>query len=452
MKKMKYILPLLMALCYTGLFAQSHDYDSFFYSPKADEDMKVLEPGDNFSRRGIQYGLELSPMLIYQESDDYRLFSSLVNARLWAKTYLWNNSFLYVRVKNSFLGVISAADAYSSVDSDNLFDLDLAYLDTRSSAGAVKFAMGRRYFSVGTGLVLDDRGDGAEFSLSGGMFSLNLMGMYTGLLLKDNNPYGFSDRDTADGARRVFTGGTASFYYGNQELYLLGIAEIDLSEQDDTQKTKYDAQYYGLGVNGVFLEDVAYYAEFIYETGKGYAPGNQQTDISAYAFNSGIDWYIPVSLKPVLMLQYAFGSGDENRSNYTTSNMQGTDTEDSGFIYFGSFNGGYALRPVLGNMHVIRAGASFAPLAGATSARLQKMSLMAKYSCYIKDVTTSGVNEGDGGEDAAFLGQGIDASLRWEIYCDLSFYINYGVFFPGSAYTSDTGETQFAMAGINLSF
>jgi len=80
------------------------------------------------------------------------------------------------------------------------------------------------------------------------------------------------------------------------------------------------------------------------------------------------------------------------------------------------------------------------------------MSLMAKYSYYMKDVTTAGVNEGDGGLDEAFLGQGVDASLRWEIYYDLSFYINYGVFFPGSAYDSGTGETQFAMAGINLSY
>jgi hypothetical protein len=187
--------------------------------------------------------------------------------------------------------------------------------------------------------------------------------------------------------------------------------------------------------------------------GKGYAPGNQQTDISAFAINSGIDWYIPAALNPVLMLQYAFGSGDENRSNYTTSNMQGVDTEDGGFMYFGTFNAGYALKPVLGNMHLISAGASCAPFAGSSSARLKKMSIMAKYIYYMRDITTAGVKAGEGNDsDNAFLGQGIDASLRWEIYYDLSFYINYGVFFPGDAYASDIGETQFAMAGFNLSF
>ncbi|HPS57888.1 MAG TPA: alginate export family protein [Spirochaetota bacterium] len=452
MKKFNIILPVIIALFSVNLYAQSQTYDSFFYSPRVDEDMKVVDAGNSFSRKGIQYGLDINPSMIYQEADDYRLFSYLINARLWAKTYLWSDSFLYVRVKDSYLGVISAADAYSSVESDNLFDLDLAYLDARSSAGAVKFAMGRKYFTMGTGLVLDGRGDGAELSYNGSIFSMDLLGMYTGLLLKDNNPYGFSDRDTADGAKRVFAGGKASIYYENQEFYLLGLAEIDLSDQDDTQKTKYDAQYYGAGLNGVFLEGFAYYAEFVYEMGKGYATGNKETDIKAFAINSGLDWYLPVALNPVLMLQYAFATGDENRSNYTTSNMQGSDTEDSGFMYFGTFNGGYALKPVLGNMHVISAGASCAPFAGSSSARLKKMSLMAKYSYYMKDVTTAGVNEGDGGLDEAFLGQGVDASLRWEIYYDLSFYINYGVFFPGSAYDSGTGETQFAMAGINLSY
>ncbi len=451
MKIFKIILPVLIALLSVNLYAQTHTYDSFFYSPKADEDFKVVDKGDSFSNKGIQYGVDLNPSMIYQEADDYRLFTYLVNARIWAKTYLWSDSFLYVRVKDSYLGVISAADSYSSVESDNLVDLDLAYIDTRSSAGAVTFAMGRKYYSMGTGLVLDGRGDGAEFSANGALYSFRLLGMYTGLLLKDNNPYGFSDRDTADGAKRVFAGGTASFYYLNQEFYLLGLAEVDLSDQDQTQKTEYNAQYYGAGAAGVFMENFSYYAEFIYQTGSGYA-GNEKTDISAFAVNSGLDWFIPVALNPVVMLQYAFGSGDENRSNYTTSNMQGTDTEDSGFIYFGTFNAGYALKPRLGNMHVISAGASCAPFADSSSARLKRMSLMAKYTYYMKDVTSAGVNEGDGGLDKAFLGQGLDASLRWEIYYDLSFYVNYGVFFPGSAYDSGTGETQFAMAGVNLSF
>jgi hypothetical protein len=455
MKFFKIILFLFIALFSFNLYAQSHTYDSFFYGSEADDDMKVMDAGDSFANKGIQYGLDLNPSIIYQEADDYRLFTCLVNARVWAKSYLWSDSFLYVRVKDSFLGVISAADSYSSVESDNLIDLDLAYIDTRSSAGAVTFAMGRKYFSMGTGLVLDDRGDGAEFSVNGSLYSLRLLGMYTGLLLKDNNPYGFSDRDTADGAKRVFAGGTASFHYLNHEFYLLGLVEVDLSEQDKAQRTKYNAQYYGAGATGVFKENFSYYAEFIYQMGSGYDAANEKTSISAFAVNSGLDWFIPVALNPVIMLQYAFGSGDEKRSNYATSNLQGVDADDSGFIYFGSFNGGYAFRPRLGNMHVISAGASCVPFANSSSARLKKMSLMAKYIYYMKDVTSAGVtgvNESGGGLDEAFLGQGIDAALRWEIYYDLSFYINYGVFFPGSAYSSDTGETQFAMAGVNLSF
>lgn len=453
MKKLKFIIFLIIVLSGVSIYAQSHTYDSFFYSPKADADMKVVPAGDSFSRKGIQYGLDLSPSLIYQEADDYRLFSYMVNTKLWAKTYLWTDSFFYVSLKDSYLGVITAEDSYSSVESDNLFDLDQAYIDARTSEGEVTIAAGRRYFTIGTGLVLDGRGDGAELSINGAFFSINALGMYTGLLLKDNNPYGISDRDTADGAKRVFTGGTVSLYYMNQELYALGLMEIDRSEQDDAQKTKYNANYYGAGLRGVVLEGVDYYAEYIYQTGKGYATGNVETDIKAYAINSGLDWYIPVALKPVLMLQYAFGSGDENRSNYTTSNMQAADTEDNGFVYFGSFNGGFAFKPVLGNMHVIRGGASFSPLSGSSSARLKKMSLMAKYSYYMKDVKTAPVNDGsDGTLEKTALGQGIDASLRWEIYKDLSCYINYGVFFPGSAYASGTGETQFAMAGVNLSF
>lgn len=455
MKKILLLLSVLIGLAAVQASAQSRDYDSFFYNPGADEEMKVAEIHDTFSRKGIQYGLVLNPVFMFEDGDDYSLSSYVVNARLWGKAFLWSDTFLFVRLKDSYMGVISGDGAYSELESDNVFDLDLAFLNMRSSTGSVNFSAGRKFYNIGTGLVLNGRGDGAELTINNSLFSFNILGMYTGLLFRDNNPYGLSERDYSDGAKRVFAGCEASIFFSNQAFYFFGLAQVDLSEQEQGTETRYDSQYYGAGLEGVFLAGVAYYAEFIYETGRSYVVDTpaRQTDITAYAVNSGLDWYLPVMLKPVIMLQYAFGSGDEGRTNYAASNRQSGDNEDNSFMYFGTFSGGFAFKPILGNMHVVRGGFSFVPFAGFSSPRLNRMSMMLKYACYIKDVASGSVNRGVGGnEDSSFLGQGIDASLRWQLYHDLSLYVNYGIFLPGAAFASGAGNTNFAMAGVNLSF
>ncbi len=454
MNKIKTVLMAFILLAAVNLSAAGQDYEGFFYSPDSDEDMKVVQADKSFSRKGIQYGLTLSPVYIYDNADQYSLSTYLLNSKLWARAYLWNNCSVYARVKDSYLGIISADGIYEDIESDNVFDLDLGFITMSTDSGDLEFSAGRRFFSLGTGLALDGRGDGAEFIFNSSIFSVKLLGMYTGLMMKDNNPYGLSDKDLADGAKRVFGGAEASLFFYNQKFYIFGLAQYDFSDEDSAQKTRYDSQYFGSGISGVFAGSLAYYGEFIYETGKSYldTPANEQADVRAYAVNSGLDWYIPVLLKPVLMLQYAFGSGDDDRDTYVRSNRsESGGGSDSGFIYFGTFSGGYAFRPQLGNMHVFRGGFALAPFSWAESRRLTKMTLMAKYACYMKDKNDSGVTSGDAMVAESFIGQGIDVSLRWQMFYDLSMYVNYGLFLPGDAYDSSVGSEQFAMAGINLS-
>jgi len=445
--KLKYILIILIIAISSALFAQS-DEDRFFYKSDADTDLKLITPESGFSKKGIQYGAILSPIYLYEDNDGGKLGSYILNSSLWAKANLWSNSFFYIRGKDSYMGITTNDGSYSSVESDNLLDLDLAYLSTSSGSGAFNLSLGRKYYSIGSGIVLNGRGDGAETSLYGSTFSLKLLGMYTGLLKKDNNPYGLSDKDISTGAERAFSGGTLTASFYNQKLYLLGLAQFDMADQETDAETTYDSQYYGAGLEGVVLQDVSYFAEFIYETGTSYVTNTsapyEESDIAAYAVNSNINYYIPVALNPVLILQYSYGSGDKYRSSYATSNrLSGSGKDDTGFMYFGTFSGGYALKPTLSNIHIFRAGFSFAPI--------EKISLGAKYDYYMKDKKEAPINSGEATLPEAFIGQGVDVSLRWQMFYDLSMYVNYGLFLPGDAYDSSTGEKTFVMAGVNLS-
>jgi len=460
---MRYISVLTLTLfifCSISLNAQAlqRDEDRFFYGSETDEDMQVIIPGKSYATEGIQYGAIIGPVFLYENKNGENLTTAIVNTRLWAKAYLWNNSYFYGGVKDSYMNVLSKkGETYDNTETDNIIDLDQAFISMSAMEGAIKISAGRKYYSIGTGLVLNGRGDGAELNYTTSVISVNLLSLYTGYLIKDNNPYKLTDKDYSDGAERLFSGGVLSAASGNQQIYLFGLIQIDRPKKDDPEKEKYNSQYYGAGLNGVFFKDISYYAETVFESGESYitrTAGNEKSKIAAYAFNSGLNYFIPVVLNPTLILQYAFGSGDSYRKDYSSGNrneLYGANGYDKGFISFGTFSGGYALRPVLSNIHIIRAGVTCLPFSLYNSAYLKKMSLGAKYSYYLKDEKASSINAGEADDyDKSFIGQGIDISLRWQVFYDASFYVNYGLFLPGDAYKNKDAN-NFIMAGINLS-
>jgi len=449
---LRILFVLLMFTACIDLFAQSiqASEERFFYGTNMDEDFKIGHSDNSFSSKGIQYGLILSPIFLFEDNSTGTLSSYILNARVFGKVYLWNNSFFYIRAKNTYLGIITSKGIYDSYSSDNLLDLDMAHLSMSYLNNRINFSVGRKYYSIGTGIILNGRGDGAEAVWHTSIFSLNLLGLYTGFLLKDDNPYKLNDKDITDGAKRVFGGGTVSTVVFNQKIYLFGLVQIDNSDQEEFFETKYDSQYYGIGLDGVVFGNMSYYAEFIYERGTSYISSDRSTaheksNISAFAGNSGVYYYVPAALNPMLIFQYSFGSGDENRTSYAGSNrLAGASGNDKGFITFGTFAGGYALKPQLGNIHVIRAGFSFTPF--------NNMSLGSKYFYYLKDKKEAPINSGEAALPKAFIGQGVDVSFRWQILYDLSMYINYGLFIPGDAYDNVSKVNRnFVMAGVNLS-
>jgi len=452
---MKPILILFIILFAPLLYGQEteNSIDSFFYNPNADSDLKFSQRGKSFSNSGIQYGVIFSPLFVSLNEGDSTLTTGLTNTRIWGLTYLWTGSYFYLRGKASTIGVIKAEGYYEGVKSDYLIDLDLAFLSTSGLNNRFKFELGRKYFSMGTGLILNGRGDGGELNLIVPFFDIKLLGMYTGLLAKDNNPYYLNDSDISDGSKRAFGGGEIILNILNHKFYVMALGQFDLADENADNPTRYFSQYYGGGFKGNMLTYLTYYAEFIYETGTSYvATTDEKATIGAYAANTGLSYFFQTRFNPVLIIQYAFGSGDPERDNYRSSIRSSSAGDDKGFIYFGTYNGGFALNPRLSNIHIFRGGFSLSPFSGFRELYLKRMSLISKYSYYMKADKESPINDGEASNPKSFIGQGIDLSLRWKIFSDLSFYINYGLFIPGDAFSSDEKNRNFIMTGMNLNF
>ncbi|HQQ50920.1 MAG TPA: alginate export family protein [Spirochaetota bacterium] len=450
---MKKILLLFLAIVTvhysTLLFAQEE------YIPlpdvAADPDLAVAEkPLQPFT---LNYGGWITPVVMDQRTSDTDLMTSVTTARIWLTTTLWSGASLYVRVKDSYLAVIREDD----VDIDNtsnVFDLDIAAVTIPVIKNNLRLVLGRKYYVTGAGLVLNGRGDGGEVQLYTRFGDLKAFGMYSGLLNKDDNPYGLSSRDIADGAKRIFASAQYSkdFLYNNT-FYMYGLMEIDKQDEDDV-KSDYDAQYIGAGVKGVISDKLTYYAEYVYQMGTSYAtiaPGvEEENDIEAMAVLAGLRYYWDVAYKPFINLQYAYGSGDKDATSYSNATGNTLD-DDNRFMYFGTFIGGFALRPQLGNLHVIRPGLGFSPFYKFGD-RIKAMNLVFYYSYYMKDEKESPISGGEADLPESFVGQAVDVMLRWPIYYDLSLFANYGLFLPGDAYPSGTPERHFIMTGVNIVF
>jgi hypothetical protein len=389
----------------------------------------------------LSYGGWITPVIIDErKGSETALTTSITTMRLWMQSTLWKNSFIYVRGKDVYLTGLMEKNR-TKPESENTIDLDLAFIQMATPGGALRFSAGRKYFILGTGLAFNGRGDGAELNIFSRFVDVKAFGVYTGLLAKDQNPYGLSGKDFSDGAKRVFAGGTIERGIVNQTLYLLAMIQMDRQEEEAGVESTYDSQYYGAGLKGLIVDGMDYYAEFIYQMGEN----NLETpkkDIKAMAGMFGLNYYFDAALNPALLFQYAYGSGDDDTA----------DDEDTTFTYFGTYVGGFALRPQLRNIHIARLGFSFVPFYSSEKAWLKRMNVIARYSYYMKDKVTPPASVGEGPLPERFLGHGADLSLRWAIFSDLSFFVNYGLFLPGDAYSSSEGTRNFVMGGFNLVF
>jgi hypothetical protein len=155
-------------------------------------------------------------------------------------------------------------------------------------------------------------------------------------------------------------------------------------------------------------------------------------------------------MEPTVLLQYMYGSGDQDRQSTTDSlagNQAGTD--DNGFLSFGFVQTGYSLFPRVSNIHILRLGGTIRPLESVDWLHKLQVGVFgywyrkAESQCPISD-SRAFVNDAD-------VGKEVDLTLRWRIYSDLGFSVNYGCFFPGEAYV-ETKARNFFSAGLTYAF
>lgn len=330
--------------------------------------------------------------------------------------------------------------------------LDYLYLslDLRPYGSQV----GRRLYGVGQGISYSNVNDGLEFLASFPTWSL--MGLVTRTLPNEDN----LDLSVPSGKKsgRTFYG-IEGKYIGipNHGLYGYVVFQRDDGDEDPedaAQNFKYQSEYFAVGSEGTLIRNLRYATEWILETGESHTSGtNLKEDIRAWATDTSLTYDVQLPMQPTLYAEYAFGSGDSDRTNVTDTVSGNTAGDDTNFLYFGYLPTGYALSPRLSNLHMMKGGMSLKPFEKATFFNLKELSLSVDFYRFYKDEPNGGVFDSQANLNDRDIGYEIDFTLTWPLLSDLSVAVEYGHFDPGKAHPDATdNNTNYFSTGVTATF
>jgi len=262
-------------------------------------------------------------------------------------------------------------------------------------------------------------------------------------------------------SKRYFYGGEVSYKgFEKHAPYLFALIQEDRSGEnveDTDQDYDYDSRYYGIGSRGQLTSNLYYSIEGIMEDGKsnpeagtatdgtGAATGPPDTEhIDAWAFDASLHYSFNVITHPNLSVEYAFGTGDSDRSakvvTTTPGNKEGT--TDRNFLNFGYIDTGLSLAPRLSNLQMFKFGLSMTP---SEFIKKRNVSLNANFFLFRKDKKESQISDNRAVLPQRNIGKEIDISVVWNAFSDMNVSVDYGRFYPGAAYYYDEARDNVSL-------
>ncbi|MBI2901184.1 MAG: alginate export family protein [Planctomycetes bacterium] len=311
---------------------------------------------------------------------------------------------------------------------------------------------GRQYERLGSGLVYNGVGDGLALRGRLGPVEFDLFGLRSVPQEDDLD----ASRPTADDQNRYFAGGTVSLRaIADHTPFLAVLVERDRADDgDEFQEYDFDAEYYGAGIHGqLFLDGLTYEVEGWIQRGSRFAFLQTGTpeDVRAYAFLASLEYVFDIPTHPRVRIGYMLGTGDPDRFRITNTALGNTaGTDDEAFLGFGYIPTGYSLAPLLSNLRIFRAGASWRPLEDVELWELQfdQLEVGLDFYHYRKDHAGGGISDPYAGFDDGRIGYEVDFYLHWGVLSDLSVSARMGFFFPGAAYEDDGVRPFYSFSAV----
>jgi hypothetical protein len=387
------------------------------------------------------------------------------DARLWLNFTIEDVHQFYARFRLDFLD-FNEGDAF---DGDH-FDVDGPNLDQAfwrmNVSNCLKkfgkplpldldlsFRVGRQFMYLGRGIAYSRVDEGFEFLLENYDFSWKVIASRT----KHHEDDFDTSRPNSNRTDRLFLGSQLT-YKGLRKHYpyVFVLIQEDENREDPNvpgQDFDYNSQYYGLGMHGQVIPNLRYWGEFIFQTGTTFGSFStlDRDDIDSQALDVGLEYYFQLPCKPKLSFEYAWAEGDQDRASVTQTMFGNTPgTIDTQFLSFGYINTGYSFAPLFSNIQFARFGGACRPLATVHDI-FEKMEVGVNFFIYRKDEKRGAISDFRADVPSKQLGTELDVYLNWRILSDVALGVNYGVFYPGDAFT-ESDQRTFMLATVTYSF
>lgn len=316
-------------------------------------------------------------------------------------------------------------------------------------AGRFRSSIGRQiaYAKNANGIELNGKSKWVDFKLFG----------FKNLIDEENIDYstpGFRS------SRRFFYGAEVNYKRLKRHVpYLFALFQEDHSgesPEDLNQDYEYNSRYYGIGSRGQIIENLYYEIEGIRQEGNSYpeaatagiAPDNEQ--IEAWALDATLTYNYNIITHPTFSAEYAFGSGDPDRTDRVTNTIGGNaeGSTDRNFLNFGYIDTGLSLASRISNLRMVKLGCSLYPLEYLQN---KNVNVEVNYFLFRKDEKKGAISDTRADRPQRNLGKEFDVTVTWKIFSDLSASIDYGRFYPGNAY-SDKDAKDFVMFTMMFQF
>jgi hypothetical protein len=225
---------------------------------------------------------------------------------------------------------------------------------------------------------------------------------------------------------------------------------------DPLQDYEFDSKYVGLGSEGtLFLSNLRYLGEFVWECGKRYANGATDEgaeNINAYALDGQLEYLFDHPLDPRVQAEYLLASGDSDRIASPTNTVGGNrrNTRDTSFVGFGFRDTGISFAPEISNIQMVRMGGSLFPL--KMYKVFKELELGLNWFIYHKDRSEGAVSDPTATQPIGRLGHEMDVFANWRITSDISWLVRWGVFWPAGGAFADDQERHYLLSAMTFSF
>ncbi|HNZ26613.1 MAG TPA: hypothetical protein PLG34_04670 [Spirochaetota bacterium] len=434
----------------------SGDYNAMKVKNIFDEDYKIVENlrkhtvifdagGELTSRSRVAFGKNLSFFEIVPNNGGFKpvpdnMWIANFEGEFWGRITFFKESYLHFRLRGLF--------KFEKESIVPMFNVEELYIKWRYPIGSV--VIGRTYFSLKSALIFSGPLDALELNIEVPFLNFKTFIGYTGLLGLFHpwfNPYGISefDRTFVENtnlltpkfnmavneiqARRVFIATDFDINVAAQHInpYLLGQIDVSSAPIDkyNNNKNAISTFHMGLNLEGRIIENFYYAAHISGMFGASQDIAHSTVDtLMSFAFTSQLRYTFVNGKYSTFILSYSFGYGDKDSSiAFWSDDYNQTSNK---FYYYGKFDGGFVLSPILSNIHSVSLKYLVTPVDN----------LIAKFTIYLAGYQTfkffpSGeVSDPDFKGASYLVGAEADFGFIVNVAPSFTLSVDSGIFFP----------------------